>query len=410
MLFHPSLKKTETNCGEIRTVLLVVPVNTLANWENEVETWTGQIHSSIPVHNMSDGSNRRYRDSILQRWIRKGGILLISEQTFQRATMNGEHAKFLQDPGPDTIILDEAHTMLKNTSNKVFKALMQVKTCRRICLSGSPFQNNLFEYFRMVSYVRPGLLGKSEGKFEKEYVNPINQGTAADASEDEKQVADKKLAELQEKTQPYVHRKDAAVLLQDLPPMQQVVLTIRQTKLQSKLYGAHKRRMAAGNEANNFFKQFHTLRPIHNHPGCLLNSKLDASAAKPSISHPIESTVPFKVKKEVDSSSEKMKISKGGCEMNHTSDIIDLIDSDSDSETFVDNNNDNNQWWMKVAQKEGLEEVSNVTNGNKVVLLLHILSHASMLNEKVVVFSQCLKVSHKFRDMCSLILYAWHDG
>lgn len=67
----------------------------------------------------------------------------------------------VQDPGPDLLVCDEAHT-IKNTKALVTQALMQVRTKRRIALTGSPLQNNLTEYY-CVSAARdqgrgPGLL------------------------------------------------------------------------------------------------------------------------------------------------------------------------------------------------------------------------------------------------------------
>jgi len=51
----------------------------------------------------------------------------------------------LQD-GPDILVCDEAH-MIKNTKADVTQALKQVKSQRRIALTGSPLQNNLMEYY-----------------------------------------------------------------------------------------------------------------------------------------------------------------------------------------------------------------------------------------------------------------------
>lgn len=48
--------------------------------------------------------------------------------------------------GPDILVCDEAH-MIKNTRADTTQALKQVKTQRRIALTGSPLQNNLMEYY-----------------------------------------------------------------------------------------------------------------------------------------------------------------------------------------------------------------------------------------------------------------------
>ena len=212
----------------------------------------------------------------------------MSIQLFLNQSKDSSFEKYLQNPGPDVILLDEAHQMLKNKS-KTFAALNLVQTKRRICLTGSPFQNNLFgmycvtllrsssfhtssnfhtEYFRMLSYVRPGVLGNSEREFEKEYVNRILEGNASDASEYQKHVADELLARIQDIVKPHIHRVDRTALLRDLPPMQQVVLHFRPTKVQSMLYSAFKKHQKKGEGAwNNFLKVYHELRPIHNHPG-----------------------------------------------------------------------------------------------------------------------------------------------
>ena len=55
-------------------------------------------------------------------------------------------AFFFQDPGPDILVCDEAH-QIKNDKADITQALRQVRTHRRIALTGSPLQNNLQEYY-----------------------------------------------------------------------------------------------------------------------------------------------------------------------------------------------------------------------------------------------------------------------
>jgi len=161
--------------------------------------------------------------------------------------------------------------MLTKSDNKIFNALSGIKTKRRIALTGSPIQNNLLEYFRMVNWVKPGILGNSEANFEKEYVNPIISGLASDASAYAVRTSNEASKMLHNMLSPYVQRKDASVLRKDLPSMQQVVLHVRQSKTQARLYRAFQAyRKRRG--ITNFFKIYQMQRPLHNHPGTLLMS------------------------------------------------------------------------------------------------------------------------------------------
>jgi transcriptional regulator ATRX len=145
-------------------------VNTLSNWEDEIEKWTENVKSRLTVENLA-GKEEYVRVKAVDRWRSRGGILLLGEQLFlsmQGRGTKGADKRLLET---DVLVLDEAHTMLKNSNNKVYKVLSAVKTMRRILLTGTPLQNNVTEYFRMIQFAKPGAIYgiTNEAEFEREF-------------------------------------------------------------------------------------------------------------------------------------------------------------------------------------------------------------------------------------------------
>lgn len=100
--------------------------------------------------------DRAYR---LKEWRKDGGVLIIGYEMFRNLTNIGTKLRkklredvinALLDPGPDLVICDEGH-LLKNEKTSLSKAMNKIRTQRRIVLTGTPLQNNLKEYYCMVS-------------------------------------------------------------------------------------------------------------------------------------------------------------------------------------------------------------------------------------------------------------------
>ena len=92
------------------------------------------------------------------------------------------------------MVVDEAHE-IRNERSRQSLALNRVVTKRRIALTGYPLQNNIKEYYTMIHFVSPGMLGDKKG-FMKRFGNVIAAGFEMDATGAQKSAMRKKLSAL----------------------------------------------------------------------------------------------------------------------------------------------------------------------------------------------------------------------
>ena len=118
--------------------------------------------------------------------------------------------------GPDLVICDEGH-LLKNEKTNLSIAMNRIKTLRRIVLTGTPLQNNLKEYFCMVQFIKPNLLGTYK-EYLNRFVNPITNGQYTDSTPQDLQIMRKRSHVLHKMLDGVVQRRDYSVLEPYLPP------------------------------------------------------------------------------------------------------------------------------------------------------------------------------------------------
>lgn len=110
---------------------------------------------------------------------------------------------FMQCPWA-VIVLDEAH-VVKNHSTRTYRAACKLPSQMRLCLTGTPLENDLMELKNLFDYIVPSYLG-TDAEFKRRYMTPIEGSNAAVAE-----------LELRRMIHPFKMRRNKKDVLSDLP-------------------------------------------------------------------------------------------------------------------------------------------------------------------------------------------------
>ena len=281
--------------GSLQKALVIAPKGVIYNWRDEFKKWGGEEGvKELKVRLVEPGLRTPKKWlKIMKKWAAKGGVLLITYDTYtavlqepkekprgkdnleERQRQHQEFLKYLRDPGPDIAVLDEAHIKLKGTNTKMHLSLKQIKTRRRILLTGTPLQNNLGEYFSLINFVAPNVVGKNQQEFDNRFAEPITKATEKGASENVQQKARQMLFIFYSKIERLVHRRDHTVLSDDLPPKVETVVKLVPTQTQRKIYRAAQKQIRESKQDDtrknvSFLEQHSTLSKICCHPVTLM--------------------------------------------------------------------------------------------------------------------------------------------
>lgn len=147
---------------------------------------------------------------------------------------SNECENFLANPGPDLVVCDEGH-LLKNDKTNLSGALDRIRTIRRIALTGTPLQNHLREYYCMVDFVKPSLLGTTR-EFNNRFANPIANSQFKDSKPNDIAIMKRRTYVLNKLLEGCVQRLDEEILKPLLPPKMEFAVFVRLSSEQAKLY------------------------------------------------------------------------------------------------------------------------------------------------------------------------------
>jgi SNF2 family DNA or RNA helicase len=190
--------------------LIVVPTSLVPNWSAELARFAP--HLRIVVMHGLDRHERWDEIAAAQIVITTYAILVRDIEALKARQWS-------------LVVLDEAQA-IKNPESKATRAACSLEADQRLCLSGTPVENNLGELWSQFAFLMPGLLGDRKS-FQKRFRTPI-----------EKRGDGVRAAQFARRIRPFLLRRTKAAVASDLPPKTEVVRRIELDAAQRDLYEA----------------------------------------------------------------------------------------------------------------------------------------------------------------------------
>ena len=219
--------------------VVVCPSSLVRNWEAEFDKWLGKASQPKRVVIRTGGEEGLQKikafagNQSQKRAHRVGQVLIVSYDLFRMHTSVIQQAV---DGAIGVLLVDEGHRLKNTSGSHTMTALESLQADSRLLISASPVQNNLSEFYSLVEFVRPGLLGDLSS-FRKEFERPISAANRKNATMADRESADRQSRALEALTKSTILRRlQSEVLASVLPARTEVLLFCKLSDDQRLLY------------------------------------------------------------------------------------------------------------------------------------------------------------------------------
>lgn len=215
-----------TLAGEISKVLIVCPVTLIGNWKKEFKKWLPMNRIGVlTLHSRNSPTEDKAQVRSFLKVPRTYQVLIVGYEKLLSIKDELQNEK----RNLDLVICDEGHR-LKNKDSKILKVLQSLDIEKKIVLSGTPIQNDLEEFYTIIDFINPGILG-SFGRFKREYILPIARSRDVNAKQNQTLVEQGLLRsdQLIEITKRFILRRTNEILQQYLPPRTDLIIFCKPT-------------------------------------------------------------------------------------------------------------------------------------------------------------------------------------
>lgn len=205
-LAHLCIEKAENRLRH--PALVIAPTSLMFNWQMEAQKFSPDLRV-LCLH----GKDRQALFESIQNY---DLILSTYPLMIRDKSLILKHEFHM-------LILDEAQS-IKNSKALTTQVILQIKAKHRVCLTGTPMENHLGEFWSLFHFLMPGLL-KDIKSFNKYYRHPI-----------EKNGDQEKRARLIKLTKPFLLRRTKAAVAPELPEKIEMIHYVELNGAQRDLY------------------------------------------------------------------------------------------------------------------------------------------------------------------------------
>ena len=188
--------------------LIVVPTSLVPNWTAELAKFAPHLRVAV-LHGLDRHQRRGELDGV---------HVVITTYTVLARDIDA-----MKGQAWHMAVLDEAQA-IKSPDAKATRAVCQLQAGQRLCLSGTPIENNLGELWSQFAFLMPGLLG-ARRDFTKRFRTPI-----------EKKGSDLRRFQLIRRIRPFILRRTKAEVATELPAKHTILRRITLAPDQRELY------------------------------------------------------------------------------------------------------------------------------------------------------------------------------
>ncbi|CAO2658100.1 Nn.00g073600.m01.CDS01 [Neocucurbitaria sp. VM-36] len=261
--------------------LVVVPTSVMLNWEMEFKKFLPGFKILTYYGDINERKRKR------MGWRNTGkdmyNVVITSYQLILQ-----DAAAFKMRPW-HYLVLDEAHN-IKNFKSQRWQTMLNLRTERRLLLTGTPLQNNIDELWSLLYFLMPaGFAGEGRIAGLEEFTMALKNPTSQILDQGRQQLdaeAQKIVKKLHEVLRPYLLRRLKSEVEKQMPGKYEHVVYCKLSKRQRQLYdgfmgrASTKEILSSGNYMS-IINCLMSLRKVCNHPDLFETRAIVTSMAMP---------------------------------------------------------------------------------------------------------------------------------